>query len=1500
MGIVAVKASFESVVLWGCAGVAVLMGMAGLGVVAYKLPGKILEVARKRGWLYVAVMGVLVAVATDSGSPTRENKGRDRTIRRRQAAGNAARDAALPSLRPLLKSDYAAGIALARIGTGEKFDFSAPVGAEACADWLEFGAEKDWFKTQFTNSWSYTFGTNTVDAMTVFSHGTARPRMGDRETFVSPFETSLGVVPAADWPRLGDSPSQYWQCLTPSNTFVMTWRNALLDRLPDRPVSFQMEFWESGDVMFRYDLSRLPDDVVTNLVVGISNGGLGRVFTALPRNTTSLRWSRLDPTRADDPDPDGDGITTDDELFVHHTNPHAADSDMDGLSDYGEIFETNTDPNNPHSLSDAYCDGMAVKIGDLDPFSCPPGSTNTVWEHVFYTGTTNAPFACPQDTDDVAVLVVKVRGSGSGELVVGDTVVPLLPRPEVTPLAEGDDDSAPPQPTTLRVPLEKGVRYGFWGRIPESLQVEVDSGCYTIASLPRWHTPDHGWIAFPGTEASVPCIHDLGSGDVVVDLDPGRGIAGMSCTWNPSGQIRVERLSPLSARLTGSFPRGSTTPVTYTLSHPNYHCGPTNYTQMARFCPNRPEGDGDGDDDAGGTGSGAVSEYGAPDPVAACNCPTDGPCGNRWCPCGCLCCGGDGGSDGETQADVCREHDCPYGDCEDLHRAAYTNALDCVRATNVLRLDHEPRDFDSIALAVPTGMVRCCPCPDHWTNRVSLASKTYNLAVRDLAGNRFVSTNANCDVRVHGLAPSRDFNDSAVSFCRTGTVFGVRRYTVLGVGFGHAEYDLHAIADLNRSFGFPVVATTNAQYATEVLLKTDVALPAGDLRLALDNATCGFRVYLGGRYDYEKRLLLDSETRNERVMSLRVWRALTHEYRREGAIPLTIVASGEGSVDLSCGFAALDGDRLVSDSASVRLSAVASPLLPDYSRDGVFDAADGLHSISNRFHFWVNDDVWKGDTAFDVGWFDWITDRSHHSNGDDSKVNGRNDLVNLLPLAIRVQKFKAMYPGRRIGVRIRSAEWHDGHLRRCYADIPWRSARKSVLDDVQADDESPWWQFWYDTTLHATHLRDLGREGDTLAQTVVDRSDGESGVVLVEAKCACEAPLEIAITVDGTEVFSCRPDIQFSQIDTMYHWHNIRGAIPGGGASDHRAYLGDDGPTGWPDSARDDAHLFFVHGYNVSEVEAREWGRAFFKRMWWSGMNAKFHVVTWYGNDSQFYLPEVGLVSPDYHVNVEHALQSSTNLVAVAEPCRGRRYFIAHSLGNMLVSSAIQDWHLPHERYFMLNAAVAAEAYDPSAVTNDNAKARLTCPEWVGIDDSRRATHWYEHLGFAENDARRTLTWKNRFADVTKTVNYYSSEEEVLCCGQGEHVDPLGREYAWYNQERLKGDMIPGSGRNEGGWGFNPKYLVPRQTVAGESGVIVTEWLPPTAYAVSQITDDARTSPVFRPFEDATLHTTNLVESISREMHSQLLADAISGGISACRVVGRAWMECRIRFGNRW
>ena len=60
----------------------------------------------------------------------------------------------------------------------------------------------------------------------------------------APFMASLGIVPEANWNLLDESarPSQLWYCITPQNTLVVTWRNALLDLDTERPISFHVQF----------------------------------------------------------------------------------------------------------------------------------------------------------------------------------------------------------------------------------------------------------------------------------------------------------------------------------------------------------------------------------------------------------------------------------------------------------------------------------------------------------------------------------------------------------------------------------------------------------------------------------------------------------------------------------------------------------------------------------------------------------------------------------------------------------------------------------------------------------------------------------------------------------------------------------------------------------------------------------------------------------------------------------------------------------------------------------------------------------------------------------------------------------------------------------------------------------------------------------------------------------------------------------------------------------
>ena len=246
-----------------------------------------------------------------------------------------------------------------------------------------------------------------------------------------------------------------------------------------------------------------------------------------------------------------------------------------------------------------------------------------------------------------------------------------------------------------------------------------------------------------------------------------------------------------------------------------------------------------------------------------------------------------------------------------------------------------------------------------------------------------------------------------------------------------------------------------------------------------------------------------------------------------------------------------------------------------------------------------------------------------------------------------------------------------------------------------------------------------------------------------------------------------------------------------------------------------------------------------------------------------------GGVTPDYYVNVGHAFATAPHLATAVRRLPGdRKYLAAHSLGNMLVSSAIVDHGLACDRYFMFDAAVALEAYDVAAVTATS-RTNMTPFDWRNYPDRVRANHWFEL--FDPQDARRTLTWRGRFASLRNAVNYYSSEEDVLENSDGGVHTVAAAEYAWMNQETRKGvwpAVLPGN--NEAGWSFNQAYKVPDPY--GGHGLPVLVPCPP-AQTGNISRESLMTVPFFGNFDDMSVCGTNLVESIPNR--AQLLADAI-------------------------
>ena len=370
-----------------------------------------------------------------------------------------------------------------------------------------------------------------------------------------------------------------------------------------------------------------------------------------------------------------------------------------------------------------------------------------------------------------------------------------------------------------------------------------------------------------------------------------------------------------------------------------------------------------------------------------------------------------------------------------------------------------------------------------------------------------------------------------------------------------------------------------------------------------------------------------------------------------------------------------------------------------------------------------------------------------------------------------------------------------------------------------------------------------------------------------------DASLRLNAYSMGTDalLFSARLPLHVGDVAQMIGWENLRAAAGGSGgrATDHAT-------PDWPDSEHGEGTVVFVHGYNMEEEdEAPLWAENVFKKLWWSGLDRGFVAVQWRGNEGQTHvqIPFVGYVTPNYYANVKNAFATASALKAAMDGIRGPKWFVAHSLGNMLVSAAIQDYGMPHERYFMLNAAVPMEAYDAEDGITQESHDNMTPELWTGYADRIRATHWFEL--FPEGDGRRLLTWKDRFVSVANVVNFYSTQEDVVCNGNGTLI-PYGRLYAWYNQEYRKGSWGMMLHEYEGGWEFNPYYDTVTMQWNGSEFVEDRRRMSPQN-AANLGDDQLRLHPFFLDFANSEMHTSlnGQIVATSYLYRAEMLAYAI-------------------------
>ena len=665
------------------------------------------------------------------------------------------------------------------------------------------------------------------------------------------------------------------------------------------------------------------------------------------------------------------------------------------------------------------------------------------------------------------------------------------------------------------------------------------------------------------------------------------------------------------------------------------------------------------------------------------------------------------------------------------------------------------------SLAVPGGAVNCCPWPDHWTNYVGVAYKSGHLAVKDGDGLDFWMSETDCSVYVSGLTPTCAAAGAPVAFVTNGAISVRRNYAVLGVDIDTPNETVESLNTLNPMFGIPATVCTNVSRAAGIDLVTRVRLAAGAVTLTAGGGA--FQAWLdrSGR-GLAPILLVDGETRPTVTMSLAKWRSLAGLTgdENEARTRILLTSATPGPRTLTYSFSA---GGAFADSVMQNITFVRPPLRLDITRDGSIDEDDSAAWHDGRtFYYWVNEDTIQGD-YIDPG-------REYTAtNSSDLVVNGTFDLVNFFPVALDLTAFTAAWQGR-VTYRIRPDWYNPNSFNFCFADVPWNNAGFIQTTNVMTTSGH---------VLSSAPLISLPTSGYTLPYPDIISFSENSGLMICEAKSS--SPLRIDITDGDTVLYTYSVPITLLPVKQMYNWYNFRN------------FSGQECRRVSERHVLEEEHnmksLIFLHGVNVNEDEAEMWGDILFKRLWLSGVHVDFYNVDWRS--------DIG--SPaNYQENASNAFVVASQIVLIlTNNIPGEKVVMAHSLGNMVVSSMIQDYGLQVSRYIMCNSSVPAEAYD-TTLSPTNV---LVHKDWNEYPRRSFANEWYRLFENEVEDDRQQLTWGGRFSDVANVaVNFYSTGDHVLELYRNHRVwatdgyenwDQKFERYSWHKQELWKGRSGP-------------------------------------------------------------------------------------------------------------
>ena len=507
---------------------------------------------------------------------------------------------------------------------------------------------------------------------------------------------------------------------------------------------------------------------------------------------------------------------------------------------------------------------------------------------------------------------------------------------------------------------------------------------------------------------------------------------------------------------------------------------------------------------------------------------------------------------------------------------------------------------------------------------------------------------------------------------------------------------------------------------------------------------------------------------------------------------------------------------------ALKVTVLNPKLVPDWNRDQKIDQDDiDVVAATNLWRFWINNDE---DSEGEGAPNEYDQPGSANPDAADDEVNTLRDLLDFYPVFLDLKSTLDLLGTDDFTYYLSLGENPNGSEGRfIYTNLSPADSGTYLTDITTAEDVA-------DLELHS--FADVNvyvsPHGMPIPVAFLDDISGnDKGVVLIEHASAWNGPLYLRI-VDANDnlVLQKELNLSVSSVENMFTHKDLRGEVASLLGSDAEAdwqgavdrFVGTS-PTNYPDALTNGKAFIFAHGYNNNLRASRGGNAEMFKRLFWQGSRAKYYAVSWYGYQSQIHLNWIfgeTWKCPNYQVNVINAFKTAPAFASyVSSLPESTKIVAAHSLGNMVVSSAIQDHSLSVSKYYMINAAVSSEAY--SAI-EEPVLTDMIHTDWGDYIPAAYSNlfcyNWYKLFLDDPADSRNKLTWNGRFSAVAAVAyNFWSAGDETFFAhdhnntpgGWTDWDTPVTGERSWCIQEKRKGraGLLALGGSYIGGWGFN-------------------------------------------------------------------------------------------------